>query len=160
MSNSQCRRNDDLQQDLLSGSCEGALYGRHMGREAADQEVVGNLAPPLLEPIDVRLKAASGSNQARPVENSMSGRGLVEHLFDRRDWDEHPNRVCRQRLEAVFFVKLYSSLGPLCITAIQDIEHDDRRTYFIRYPRYSRQAVDQQVAAVSATSEFQVATDH
>lgn len=90
----------------------------------------------------------------------MSGRVLVKHLFDRRDWDEHPHRVCWQRLEAVFLVKLYSSLGPLCITAIQDIEQDDCRTYVIRDTRYSRQAVDQQVTAVSAASEFQVATDH
>jgi hypothetical protein len=40
MSNSQCRRNDDLQrdrqQDLLSGSCEAALYGRHEGAYPPD----------------------------------------------------------------------------------------------------------------------------
>jgi hypothetical protein len=29
MSKSQRRRDDDLQQDLLSGSCEAALYARH-----------------------------------------------------------------------------------------------------------------------------------
>ena len=86
--------------------------------------------------------------------------GLVEHLFDRRDWDEHPHRVCRERLEAIFLVKLYSSFGPLCVTAIQDIQHDDCRTYVIRNSRYSRQAIDQQVAAISTASEFQIATDH
>ena len=87
-------------------------------------------------------------------------RGLVEHLLDRYDWEEHPHHIFWQRLESVILIKLHPFLCSLGITAIEDIEHHDCPTYVVRDMHYSRQAVHEEVTAVSAVSEFRIATDH